>query len=663
MNGGSVHTLLEAAVRHLQVGQLAEGEALLGEARRRAPDDADVLHLLGLVAYRSGRAGEAEGLIARAIAADGMNPAFHSNHGAALNLLGRPLEAEQACRRAIALESDFAEACNNLGLALELQERLGEAAEAYRRSIELNPENAAQAHNNLGNVLRRQGTLEAAIEAYRDAIRLAPSFAMALANLGAALREWGDLKDALVAGRRAVEIAPGYAEGYNALGNTLVAAGDADGAIDAFSQAVAIEPGYAEAAVNQAAALFTNGRTADAADAYRRVLERLPDLAEAHNALGVVLLAAGSLDEAVSAFRRAVALKPDYAEALYNLAAAPESGLGETDIAAMEALLTDERTTAAEAIALHFALSELRAGRGEPEGAFGHARQGNRVRRVELERQGQVFDADAQDRLIERIARTFDRGAFDSRAAFGEASELPVFIVGMPRSGTTLVEQIAASHSRVHGAGELDDIGRIASGLRKTLGSARPYPECAVELSAAGAAALARDHLERLRGLAGGALRVADKTPVNFLYLGLIALLFPGARIVHCRRDARDTCLSCYFQNFVAPHPWSTDLEDLGRYHRAYVRMMDHWREALRPAVLEVDYEDLVADPETHSRRIIDFLGLPWEEACLRPHRARRTVRSASNWQVHRPVYATSVGRWRAYAPFLGPLLGALESE
>ena len=613
----AVATLLEEALAHLQEGTPAAAEPLLRRLLEREPYSADGLHLLGLVAYQARRVEEAESLIARAIAAGGDDPAFHSNHGAVLNSLRRPAEAEAACRRAVALAPDYAEAHNNLGLALELQERPGEAAEIYRRAIALAPGNA-QALNNLGNVLRRRDDLDGAVDAYREAVAAAPDFAMAQANLGAALREGGMLEDALAAGRRAATLAPEYAE----------------------------------AGINLGAALFTLERGLEAEVAYRRVLNDNPDLAEAHNGLGVVLLAIGRLDEAVASFRRAVALAPRYAEALYNLAASRSIEIDDADVAVLESMVADGDLPVDDRTALHFALAETLDGRGTAERAFHHAAAGNQLRRGRLREQGQVFDAAGHDRLVDHLVRVFDADFFAARQDFGDDSELPVFIVGMPRSGTTLVEQIAASHPAVFGAGERDDIGAIAG---------EQFPDGVTELDATSAGALAQAHLESIRGPAGSALRMTDKTPVNFLYLGLTGMLFPGARVIHCRRAAPDVCLSCYFQNFAAGLPWATDLDDLGRYHRAYRRIMDHWRRVLPLAMLDVDYEDLVAAPDEGSRRIIDFLGLPWDDACLAFHRSRRTVRSAANWQVHRPIYGTSVGRWKAYEPWLGHLLDALD--
>ncbi len=534
----------------------------------RDANNTDGLHVLGLVDYQARRFEEAEELIARAITSGGDDPAFHSNHGAVLNSLGRPADAEAACRRAVALAPNYAEAHNNLGLALELQERLDEAAKTYRRAIALVPGNA-HALNNLGNVLRRLNDLDGAVEAYRKSVVAAPNFAMAQANLGAALREGGKVEEALTVGRRAVALAAEYAEGHNALGGTLLTAGDAEGALEAFRRAVELEPRYAEAGINLAAALFTLDRALEAEAAYRRVLDDDPDLASAHNGLGVVLLAIGRLDEAVASFRRAVELAPRYAEALYNLAASHSIEIDESDIAALETMAADGALPVDDRTALHFALVEILDWNGAAERAFHHAVAGNRLRRTRLRDRGLDFDGATHDRLVDDIVRVFDADFFAARQGFGDDSEVPVFIVGMPRSGTTLVEQIAASHPAVFGVGERDDIGTIAG---------PQFPDGATELDVAATGTLARAHMERIGDSVGATLRITDKTPVNFLYLGLIAILFPRARIIHCRREARDVCLSCYFQNFTTGQTWSTDLENLGRYHRAYWRIMEHWR-------------------------------------------------------------------------------------
>lgn len=475
----------------------------------------------------------------------------------------------------------------------------------------------------------RAGRLEEAVAAYRRIVRLDPGDAAAHADLGAALRRSGDLAGAEAACRKAVALDPGHAEARNNLGVVLQARGESAAALTAFGQAAGL--GYPPAHANLGGALFVLDRIEESEAAYRRAIDLDGGFAGAHDGLGVVLLAAGRLDDATVCFRRATGLDPGLAEAWYNLACAEGGGLTDGEAATVKGLLADSGLAPSRRIALHFALGEYDDAGGRAEQAFAHFKAGNGLRRAELADHGHVFDAEAHQRTIERTIEAYGAGCFEKSAGSGDDSELPVFVLGMPRSGTTLVEQIAASHPAVHGAGELN---RVAA-LEDTAKAANGF-------------------VEHLRTRAPGALRVIDKTPFNFLHLGKIATLFPRARIVHCRRQARDLCLSCYFQNFVAPYPWSTDLADLARYLGACERLMEHWRAVLPVAFHEVRYEDLVADQERESRRLIEALGLPWDDACLRFHDTRRTVRTASNWQVRRPLYATSVGRWRAYEKWLG---------
>ncbi len=624
--------LVAQAVAHLQAGRAADAEALLRRAVDGQPDHADALHVLGLAVHQSGRTGEAADLLARAAAAPGAGPAIHANRAALLNGLGRSEEAEAAARRALALDPGHAPALNNLAAALQGQGRPEAAADASRQALALDPD-YADAAVNLGHACRVLGHLDESVAAYRRAVALAPANATAHAALGTALREGGAVDEAQAACRRAVDLAPSSPDAYNALGTVLQAAGATAAAIDCFETAVGLAPQAAEPHLNLAAALYAAEDLDGAAAAYRRVIDAHPGLAPAHNGLGVVLLAAGELEEAAACFRRAVTLDPEMAEAWSNLAGAATADLGDAEVAALETLLAAGAGTPGDRAALHFALAEIEDRRGHWDAAFAHARAANALRREHLAAAGHVFDADAHDRWVDRVIAA----AVPESPPAGGASEVPVFVVGMPRSGTTLVEQIAASHPDVFGAGELDAVAAL------------DRPEAPPTAAA--------DHLRRLAELSGGAPRVVDKTPFNFLHLGAIAALFPGARVVHCRRDRRDLALSCYFQNFTAPHPWATDLGDIARYHAAYVRLMDHWRRVVPLSLLEVDYEALVADVEGESRRLIAFLGLPWDDACLSFHQTRRPVRTASAWQVRRPVYGGSVGRWRNYTDGLGPVL------
>jgi len=280
---------------------------------------------------------------------------------------------------------------------------------------------------------------------------------------------------------------------------------------------------------------------------------------------------------------------------------------------------------------------------GDADQAFARLNAGNRRVRGSL-----VYDVEADVSCFKAIADAFTSDVMNLFAGAGDTSEHPVFVVGMPRSGTTLVEQILASHPDVHGAGELNLLSEVSGGAL--------FPTLGRELPAWG-----RAYAERLAALAPGKRRVVDKMPSNFQFLGLIQLMLPNARIIHCRRDPIDTCLSCYSRKFADRQDFSYDLRDLGRYYRAYEDLMDHWRRLLpHDRLLEVRYEDLVNDLRTEAERLVAFCGLEWNEACLDFHRTDRPVQTASVNQVRQPIYRSSVSRWKQYARHLEPLLGAL---
>ncbi|MFQ5764780.1 MAG: sulfotransferase, partial [Rhodospirillales bacterium] len=482
---------------------------------------------------------------------------------------------------------------------------------------------------------------------------LAPANPLAEANLGVALREAGDLEAAEAACRRAIELNADFAVGHNSLGNVLKAKGDLEGAKAAFAAALERRPGYQDARLNRAAAMFQAGDGDGAEAEYEAALERNPDLAEAHAGLGVVLLAAGRLEDAVERFKKAVAANPALGDAQYNLATAAGAEIGEDETAEIGRLAQAEYVPAAERVKLRFALAEIADAKGDPAAAFAEMEAGNAARKALLEKAGKGFDAAAHDALVERIIAAFGPDWFAGRKDRGEVTDQPVFIVGMPRSGTTLVEQIAASHPAVLGRGETDAV-RILAG---------DDPAAAAAMDGNALDALAADVLTRLRagaGSADGTERIADKTPFNFFHLGLIQALFPNARVVHCVRDPLDVGLSCFRQNFTAPHAWACALDHIGRYVRAHDRLMEHWRGVLSMPMLEIRYEDLIEDQERESRRLVDFLGLEWDPACLDFHQSGRAVLTASNWQVRKPLYASAVGRAEPYATFLGPLKKAL---
>ncbi|MCG8360255.1 MAG: sulfotransferase [Kiloniellales bacterium] len=385
----------------------------------------------------------------------------------------------------------------------------------------------------------------------------------------------------------------------------------------------------------------------------RKALAIDPENATYHHNLAYLMGAVGRLDEAVAHYRRAVALKPDYAEAYFNLSGSTKFAAGDPVLPAIQKLIKTPGLSDEDQCFLHFAAGKVLDDIGDYDGAFAHYRQGNA-------KKGKRFDRDANRSRTDEAIALFDAALLRRRAARSTKGEELVFVVGMPRSGTSLVEQVLASHPAVHGAGELPDIDAIAGALAEHNKEKLPYPDCIPAIDGRVLSGFGDAYLERVRRLAPDSGRFVDKAPLNFRYLGLIGLMLPGARVLHCRRDPVDTCLSGYFQNFAKGQDYAFELGDLAAFYRDYRRFMEHWRAVLPLKMMELDYEALVADQKGASRALLAFCGLEWDEACTAFHRTERPVQTASRWQVRQPIYRSSMGRWRRYKAHLGPLLEGL---
>ena len=549
---------------------------------------------------------------------------------------------------------ESAEAQFDLGVALARNGELDAAAAAYRRAIALRPDHV-QAHLNLGGVLRRQGRLDEAVAAYRQALVHRPDYPMAFNNLGNALRAQGRLQEAAQSYRRAIALQPDYAEAHHHLGVVLRDLGELGAAVAAYRRAVVLRPDYAEAHNNLGVALADRGDLDAAVASYRRALALKPDHAKAHYNLGLALQHQGALDAAAESYRLTLALKPDHAGAHYNLALqtqADGSPQAEAAFAALSVQAEDlDHFEPDERSLLLFALGKALEDRGDHDRAFAALAQANALQRASL-----TFDIAAYERRAAEIAQVFDTALFERLAGAALTSERPIFVVGMARSGTTLVEQILSAHPAVQGAGETATLAKL---VEQVDGAA--YPAWARTMTAVGARGLAQAYLDALPAAGPGETRVTDKTLSNFEHLGLIQLCLPNAAIIHCRRDPRDVGLSCFANRFSQGQDHTYDLAELGRYWRAYDRLMAHWRAVLPPGrMLDVPYEAVVEDVEGWARRLVAHCGLAWDDACLRFHESGRAVRTGSFAQVRRPIYADSVGRWRRFAGHLGPLLEAL---
>ncbi len=398
----------------------------------------------------------------------------------------------------------------------------------------------------------------------------------------------------------------------------------------------------------------TRGRFEPASELFNRALAGRPGSPAYHHNYATTLAALGQLDEAERHYRKAIALDPSYAEAYYNLVTKTKIEAGDSLIEPLEQLLAKDDLSQQNRIFACFAAGKIYEDLGDADKAFAYYRCGNEARAV-------AWDPAVFDASVDKVMEVFDAGFFAERRNWGLSDNTLVFIVGMPRSGSTLVEQILASRPDVFGAGEIGDIPAIGMAMAGRLGSNKPWPDVMTEVPAGDVNGFADSFVTTQRAKAPDAVRIVDKNLRNYLRIGMIHLMFPNAAIIHCRRDALDTCLSCYFQNFIRHQDFSFDLGHIGRFYNAYRRVMAHWQDVLPGRVFDLDYEALVADQEGETRRLIDHVGLAWDDASLEPEENIRFVRTASMWQARQPVYKTSVKKSDKYKAYLGPLIEVLD--
>jgi tetratricopeptide (TPR) repeat protein len=615
--------LTEAIEQHRR-GDLDRAAVAYETALAEEPDRHDALHLLGLVALQRGDATRAAALIGRAVAVCPEEAAYHASLADAFAAIGQFDRALDSYRKALRLRPESPEILCNLGATLvdmgEIEAALGHFHEANR----LQPDSFV-IHNNLGNALKLKGDLAAAVGQFRRAVALNPRAAEPRSNLGRALLDLGETEEALTHGREAVRLLPGFAAGWNNLGQIL----------------------------------HVLGRLEEAGACFREAIRLQPGLAGAHASLGGVLEGLGDFDAAEASLREALRLDPRHTGALGRLATRLRGKLPDADLAAIEGLLAEPGLSTERRRPLAFGLAHVLDARGEFDRAAGLALEANALRLIDFQARGKHYSPDAHRAFVDRLIAVFSPDFFARVRPFGSETERPVFVVGMPRSGTTLVEQVLASHPRVFGAGELRLAQETFEAIPSATGRAGTPLDSIEHLDRAAIDGLARRHLDGLAALDGSADRVVDKMPENSLYLGLIAALFPGAKLIHCRRDPRDVALSCWLTDF-AEIRWACDLEHIATRIEQHDRIMDHWRRVLPTPIFEVDYEANVADPDRIARAIVAWCGLEWDPACLEFHSARRPVRTASVAQVRQPVYRTSVGRWKNYERTLAPLFSRL---
>jgi tetratricopeptide (TPR) repeat protein len=616
---------LSAGARHHEAGRFREAEQLYRRVLHRDPNNAEALNLLGVLAAQAGHAREAKDLLSKAVAIDGTNPEFHYNLGLVYQGTGDRDEAIKSYRRAVEIQPEYGDAWLNLGGLLLNKGDAEEAERCHRHAVRIDPANPV-AHHNLGAALLVRQAHQEAEQCFREALRLQPDYAEACNGLGLAQSALGSLEEAAANFRRALALNPDYAEAHNSLGYALLVQDKLEDAVAEVRAALAAKPEYAQARVN----------------------------------LAIILVEQENFEEALRAYDEVLRDQPAHAAALAGKASVLDRQ-GRRDEAAKIVLPFADSGSLPHAMIFLYGKLSRDAGKQEEAINLLEGIQAS-LRRTDYDPQS---TADKMDRIIaffgaERLA-TLPRAEVRPDLP----ADLPVFIVGTPRSGTSLVEQVLSCHPEVQAAGELRDLIRLGEGLGLRFQDADPQVSHSV-LDGERLTAASETYLQDLRARAGAAARVTDKMLYNFEWLGLISLLFAGARVIHCRRDPLDSCLSCYFQNFSRGNFQTFDLRHLGLYHRQYERMMAHWRDVLDLPILDVSYEAHVEDPEGTLREILEFLELDWDPAGLQFHESggsegrARIGALAAGADRERPRFLVSASRRGGLSLYSGPAPQAL---
>jgi tetratricopeptide (TPR) repeat protein len=610
---------------------------------------------IGYDAQRAGNFAKAEQLYQQVLKAESRN--IH-----ALNLLGmlcvnasRPEEAVDYLSRALEQTPNDPQTQSNIGLAYKDMGRAREAIKHFGLSIELDPNNP-DVHNNLGNIYRAVDNPKAAVQSYEHALRIHRDFAECWSNLAAALNEAGEYKPAMKAVGRALELNPKLAQAYNNRGDIYLAQARYEDAIDEYRKAVDLDPKYAAALINMAKTQRDMDLPEQAVGTLGLALELEPNNPEGLLVQGVLNEQTGNREGAAESFKAAIESSPTMTVAHYYLAQIKGRESTVDEVEAMHDLWERAELTPNAKMYLAFGLFRACDRREQYDDAYRYLAEGNRIRA-----ESTPYDDEETAEYIESIL-SFSAGAVARLGdAPGKSDTRPVFILGMPRSGTSLTEQILASHSAVAGAGELSYAYDTVHSIRGMTNE--KFPDNMNLLTAEQYAELGDYYMSR--HLAGNldAQYVVDKTPLNFQYIGLLGLALPQAKFIHCHRNPVANCYSIHRMPFDEKQTYAHDLTALGKYYTRYWNLMQRWKTMFSDRILDVRYEDTVADTEKQSRRILDFLDLAFEEKVLEFHKTERLVKTPSASQVRQPIYKDSLEAWKNYEQHLGPLINNLQVD
>jgi tetratricopeptide (TPR) repeat protein len=639
----------------LRSGDAEMAEQICRGALEQFPADANILCLSARALMRLKRPELAESHANAALALHPDYPRPHEILGDIFMGKGKAEKAVEAFRRAIELEPARANTHMKLGMALMKVGRTGEAESAIEdfKRLDPNRESIARAAE-----LEKNDMHAGAEKIYRQILKRDPDNVEALRLLAIVAASQDHYGDAEVLLQQAVNCAPDFLRARADLVSVQLERDRFDEAIKNAEALIRIDETLPDSYLLLGNAFGSAGRYDEAVAAYEKTLELAPNHRGAYAGLGNMLKTAGRHDDAVAAYRASIRHNPEFAEAYWSLANLKTFRFEDHEIKAMESLLEKAGLPPESLVQLCNALGLEYENRRDFDRAFAYFQRGNAAQRL-IERYDPVETEEVNDRLIE----TFSSKNLKRLGGSGDPDRSPIFIVGLPRSGSTLIEQILASHSMVEGTHELGDLGRLTQQIPKKFGTGEEYPEVMCQLEHEQIRKIGERYIAQTRRHRAGRARFVDKNPNNFAHVGLLHLILPHAKIIDARRHPLDSCLGSYKQLFAKGQSFTYDLVEVGEYYLQYRHLMNHWHDVLPGFVLEVHYEDVVADLENQVRRILEHCELPWEEECLRFHETDRPVKTASSEQVRRPIYSSSVNLWRNYEEHLDELIEVLEPE
>jgi tetratricopeptide (TPR) repeat protein len=606
--------LVAKGYKHHQAGKLRQAESFYRQSLQQNPSNPDTNNVFGLLCIQTGRFDDATKLIKRALSSQPGNPQSHYN----------------------------------LAIAYKELDHIDAAEKHFRKSISLAPGNF-EALNSLGVILRNQGKPDESLKCLKAAIKLNPYYAQAHCNAGIAYQDLNETKQAESCFGQAANLTPDMVEAHIGLAECAIDQKRFAEALSHSRHALKADPESSQAHNTHGIALNKQGKTEHAIESFERAVEFSLTNSGALMNLAITLEQSGRLQEAAEFYKKAIKAKPDFSRAHYLLAHLKNHDSSDEEVSAAETLLKAPETDTTQRADLAFALACALENRQQYAESFKHLQEGHR-----LKKKTPGFDLNAEAHYFQSLAETFSAEFFTRHADQETPGQRTVFILGMPRSGTSLTEQILASHASVFGAGELSLLAGIGQKIAKN--SDHPFPLACDDLDQASIHMYRQDYLQELKKRSPKAEIITDTNPMNFIYTGLIATLLPNALVINCVRDPMDNCLSIFKHLLADPHAYSHDLEDLGGYFMLYKNLMKHWHQVLPGRIYNLPYEKMVADSEIEIRKLLDFCALPFDENCLNFHTTSRVVRTPSASQVRQPLYSDTINLWKHYEQQLKPL-------